>query len=197
MHRFFVGLSRLMAALGGLVLSGLILLMCLSVVGRTLNTVLHAAAVQALMPGFADWALSTGIGPIEGDFELVEAGIAFSIFAFMPYCHITLGHASVDIFTSWFSERAQKIQGVLIEMLFAVVLVVIAVQLEAGMQSKMRSGQTTFLLQFPIWWAYALSFFGAAVAAIVGIYMAIVRVVELASGKTLIGDAIGDDIEQS
>ena len=45
-----------MAILGGLVLSALILLICVSIVGRTI-----------------------GIGPINGDYELVEAGIAFSI----------------------------------------------------------------------------------------------------------------------
>ena len=38
--------------------------------------------------------------------------------------------------------------------------------------------ETTFLLQFPIWWAYALSLSAALLAAIVGVYMAFVRVIE-------------------
>lgn len=175
-----------MAVMGGLVLSALIVLICLSIAGRTLNTFFHADGVQSLVPAIAEWALSAGVGPIEGDFEIVEAGMAFTIFAFLPYCHITVGHASVDIFTNWLPDRAQRVLRMLIEILFAVVLVIIAVQLEAGMERKLHSGETTFLLQFPIWWAYAFSLAGAVVAAFVGVYMAFARIVEAFSGETII-----------
>ena len=186
MYRFFFNISRLMAVMGGLVLGALILLICLSIVGRTLNSIFHAATVQSLMPAFAEWVLSIGVGPIEGDFEIVEAGMAFSIFAFLPYCHITVGHASVDIVADLLPARAQRVLRMLIEILFAVALVVIAVQLEAGMQSKLRTGQTTFLLQFPVWWAYAFSLVGAVVAALVGIFMAYARILEALKGETII-----------
>jgi len=63
---------------------------------------------------------------------------------------------------------------------FAAILVLIAARLAAGMDSKMQSGQTTLLLQFPLWWADALSLTGAAAAAIVSVYMALVRVLEAA-----------------
>ena len=69
----------------GLVLSALILLICVSIVGRTI-----------------------GIGPINGDYELVEAGIAFSIFAFLPLTQITAGHATVDIFTNSLPPKIQR-----------------------------------------------------------------------------------------
>ena len=191
MHRFFFRISRLMAVMGGLVLCALIVLVCLSIAGRTLNTFFHTEAVQSFMPAFAEWALSIGVGPIEGDFEIVEAGMAFAIFAFLPYCHMTVGHASVDIFTDWLPGRAKRVLRMLIEVLFAVVLVIIAVQLEAGMQSKLRTGQTTFLLQFPTWWAYAFSLVGATVAALVGVFTAFARIVEVFSGETIIDSKIG------
>lgn len=191
MYRFFFRLSRLMAILGGLALCALIVLICLSIVGRTLNSILYADIVQSLVPAFAEWALSTGVGPIEGDFEIVEAGMAFTIFAFIPYCHITVGHASVDIFINWLPERAQRILRMVIEILFAIVLVIIAVQLEAGMQSKLRTGQTTLLLQFPIWWPYAFSLVGAVVAAIVGFFTAFARIIEAFSEDTIIDTRIG------
>ena len=191
MYRFFFRISRLMAMLGGVVLCALILIVCLSIVGRTLNSIFYSEVVQSIMPAFAEWALSTGVGPIEGDFEIVEAGMAFTIFAFLPYCHITVGHASVDIFTNWLPARAQRVLRMLIEILFAVVLVIIAVQLEAGMQSKLRSGQTTFLIQFPIWWAYAFSLVGAVLAALVGIFTAFGRIVEVVSGETIIDSQSG------
>ncbi|MCR9122379.1 MAG: TRAP transporter small permease [Phyllobacteriaceae bacterium] len=191
MYRFFFGISRLMAVVGGFVLSALIVMVCVSIIGRSLNGFLHADMVQAIVPGLANWLLELGIGPVNGDFELVEAGIAFAIFAFLPYCQITSGHATVAIFTDWLPERPQQFLRMVIEILFAVVLVVIAVQLKEGMDSRIRSGQTTFLLQFPIWWAYALSLAGAAIAACVAVYMAIVRSVEAFTGSVLIADDLG------
>jgi TRAP-type C4-dicarboxylate transport system permease small subunit len=191
MYRFFFRLSRLMAIIGGLALCALIVLICLSIIGRTLNSIFYADIVQSLMPTLAEWVLSTGIGPIEGDFEIVEAGMAFTIFAFIPYCHITAGHASVDLFTNWLPERAQRVLRMVIEILFAIVLVIIAVQLEAGMQSKLRTGQTTLLLQFPVWWPYAFSLVGAVVAALVGVFTAFARIIEAFSEETIIDSRIG------
>ncbi|MBM1221679.1 TRAP transporter small permease [Ponticoccus sp. SC2-23] len=191
MHRLFLTLSRVMAILGGFVLSILILIVCLSIIGRSANSFLHTDVAQSLFPGLAQWLIDAGVGAIRGDFELVEAGMAFSIFAFLPLTQVTVGHATVDIFTSWMPERALRILRALIEVLFAVVLIVIAVQLFSGMQSKIRSGQTTLLLQFPVWWAYAGSVLGAGVAAVVAVYMALARVAEATTGRSIVTDELG------
>ncbi len=191
LHRYVLNLSKLMAIIGGAVLSALILMVCLSILGRELNGLLHSQLAQGLFEGPADWLLALGIGPVKGDFELVEAGMAFTIFAFLPLCQITSGHASVDVFTNYLPPRAQQILGMVIEIVFAAVLIIIAMQLNEGLASKMRSGQTTFILQFPIWWAYALSLAGAFVAALVGVYMAGVRVYEVATGREIAGDGQG------
>ena len=66
------------------------------------------------------------------------------------------------------------------------VLVVIAWRLWGGMLGKMRYNETTMLLQFPVWWAYAVSLIGACVAAIVAAYVAIVRIVEIAAGRSIL-----------
>ena len=182
-------LARFMAVLGGIVLSALVILTCVSVVGRGLNSILHSGAIQGSMPGLAETLLATGIGPVQGDYELVEAGIAFAIFAFMPLCQITAGHASVDIFTSRLPVRVNRFIQMIVELIFGVVLIVIAQRLYAGMMSKMSYNETTFLLQFPIWWAYALSLSAALLAAIVGIYMAVVRIVEFFTMRTIVAAA--------
>ena len=188
MYRFFLNLSRVFAYLGGLMLTALVLMTCLSVVGRKLNDMLHGMVANEMMPGLANWFLDAGVGVIKGDFELIEAGIAFSIFAFMPLCQITSGHAAVDIFTEKLPKRTNRVLRAVTEVVFAAVLVLIAVQLSSGMFSKLRSGQTTFLLQFPLWWAYALSLTGAVAAALVGIYMALVRIGEALTGRTIIAE---------
>ena len=68
-------------------------------------------------------------------------------------------------------------------MLFAVVLIIIAVQLHSGMMSKVRSGQTSFLLEYPVWWGYAFSLIGAIIATFIAFYIAIERSREWITGR--------------
>lgn len=193
MYSFIFKLSRAMAYLGGVMLTFLIILTTISIVGRSLNGVLHADAVVSLMPDLARWLIDIGVGPINGDFELIEAGVAFSIFAFLPLCQITGGHASVDIFTSRLSSRANRFLQMLIDVLFAAVLVLIAVQLFSGMQSKLRSGQTSLLLEFPVWWGYAICMFGAVTSAFVSVYIAVLRIASAATGQDYLPAMDGAD----
>lgn len=186
MHRFFLSFARLMAIIGGIVLSVLIIMTCLSILGRTLNGFLHSDFATNVMGGLAQRLIGTGIGPIRGDFELVEAGIAFAIFMFIPLTQITAGHAVVDVFTNWLPIRSQRFLTALADVLFAIALVVIAIQLFDGMLSKRNSGTTTFLLEFPLWWAYALSLVGAISAAVVGVYVALIRVYQLFTGVEIL-----------
>ncbi|QPM91024.1 TRAP transporter small permease [Pseudooceanicola algae] len=184
-HAFFLSLSRFMAVLGGLVLSLLILLTVASVTGRALNGLLHSDMAQGAFPGLSQGLLTMGIGPITGDFELVEAGIAFTIFAFLPLTQISGAHATVDIFTATLPRGINRFLVAFWEAVFALVMVVIAWRLYVGMLGKMQYNETTFLLQFPVWWAYAASFGAAVVAAVVTVYVALARWVELLSGCVL------------
>jgi len=194
MHAIMMGLARFMAIIGGIVLTLLVFLTCLSILGRSVNGILHGAFIENIAPGFAKWALDLGIGPINGDYELVEAGVAFAIFAFIPLCQITSGHASVDILVNQFPHRVNRFLRMITEIVFAVVLVLIAWRLYEGMMSKMGYRETTFLLQFPIWWAYAASFSGAVVAAVVGVYMACVRTAESLTGRIYVIDGTEADV---
>lgn len=191
MYKFFNGFSRLIAYLGGLVLVALILVTCVSVTGRALNGLLHGDLLQNIAPAFAQWAIDLGVGPVNGDFEIIEAGVAFSIFAFLPLCQITNSHASVEIFTNALSPKSDRVLQLVIDTVFALVLVLIAIQLYNGMLSKMNSGQTTLLLEYPVWWGYAICMLGAVVAAIVSVYVAFVRIAELYSSQQILPSAQG------
>jgi len=193
MHKVFLALARFMAVIGGAVLTLLVLLTCVSVAGRVMNTALHGEWAQSLMPGLADRLIAMGVGPITGDFELVEAGVAFAIFAFIPLCQIGGGHASVDIFTSKMSRSTNRALQLVIDWIFAAVLILIAWQLFQGMLEKMRYNETTFMLQFPVWWSYAASLLAATVSALVGLYVAAARVVEIVSGRIILHGQEGAD----
>ena len=56
--------------------------------------------------------------------------------------------------------------------------------------SKFENGETSFLLEFPVWWAYGLSLVAAIVAAIVGVYMAVIRSIEAITGQIRIWDGV-------
>ncbi len=189
MHAVMMGLSRGLALLGGVVLSALILMTCLSILGRHANSFLHTDIAQTVAPVLAAWLLASGIGPIFGDFELTELGMAFAVFCFLPLCQITVGHARVDIFTSYLSGRVNRWLLLVTEFLFMAALVLIAWRLSLGMSSRIRTGQTTYLLEWPVWWPYAACVVAASVAAVVGVYMVWVRLQEALQGKDIIGDA--------
>lgn len=178
MRAFMTALARIMAILGGIILTVLVILTCISVLGRGLNTLGHSDLMEGLAPGFAAWLIGTGVGPLSGDFELVQAGMAFAIFAFLPICQLHGAHATVDVFTNSLPARTNAWLTAFWEVCMAIVVVIIAWRLFFGLENKYSTGQTTFLLQFPVWWTYTAAFLAALVAAAVGIYTALGRVME-------------------
>jgi TRAP-type C4-dicarboxylate transport system permease small subunit len=142
-----VWLARALAILGGVVLAVITVLTVVSIGGRAFI-----------------WA---GLRPIPGDFELVEAGMGFAIFAFLPWCQLRRGHATVDLFTSLFPARVNRVIDLVTELLMTAVIVLIAWRLWYGMQDKIRYNETTFILQFPVWWGYAAAM-AAACQGVVG-----------------------------
>lgn len=191
MHRALLNISRLMAILGGLMLSALILLTVFTVVARVLDRTFHWMVDADVGAGLGRWLIDADVGPMLGTFELLEAGIAFVIFAFLPICQITGGHATVDIFTSGMSEGTNRVLRGITEVVFAAVLVLVAVQLFGGLMTKYNSGQVTLELAFPVWYSYAIALSGAALAAVVSVYLAGVRVVEMVTRRVILPADLG------
>ncbi len=184
MHMLMVRTGRLMAYLGGVVLIGLVVVTCISVLGRIGNTLGHSEGLEFVFAPLAD--LLKHLGPVRGDFEIVETGVAFAIFAFFPWCQLVQGHATVDLFTSALPRGAQRFLVALWEILLAAVLGVLAWRLIVGALDKASNGETTFLLQFPVWWGFALCSVAAVVASLVAVYVAITRVREAMQGRDLL-----------
>ncbi|MBO6865890.1 MAG: TRAP transporter small permease [Pseudomonadota bacterium] len=184
-------IARFTAILGGLILTVLVVLTCISVIGRGLNTFGHSDFLEAYAPAFGDMLLATGVAPITGDFELVEAGVAFAIFSFLPICQLYGAHATVDIFTSMLSKRVNEVLMIVWEIALTAIVILITWRLFEGMQDKMKYGETTFLLQFPIWQSYAASLVPAVIASLVGVYCSYARIIGFVTGHTPLPNSEG------
>lgn len=186
MHRFIAALARLTALIGGFVLLAIIVVTTLSIVGRTLNKWLHGEFLQTYLGGVADWLLSLGIGEINGNYELLEAGVAFAIFAFLPICQFYGAHATVDVFTSRLPGRTNRWITAFWEVVLAAIILLIIWRLFGGLERYYKNGETTFFLQFPVWWAYACAFAAGVVACVVAIYCAVMRIIEAARDRNIL-----------
>lgn len=163
--------SQGLAILGGVIIVGFALVICVSVVGMTILDVAKALGLKA-------WLKEVGlgwIGPIQGDYELVEMGMALAIFAFLPITTATMAHARVDVMTARLSSPIQRGLDLFWMLVMAMVMVFIAERLYFGLLSKLSSGDQTFLLQIPLWWGYAGAFGLSVVVALIELYCAIRR----------------------
>ena len=149
---FFEWLARLTAYIGGLVLLGIVIMTCISISGRALGSA------------------GLGLGPIPGDFELVEIGTGFAIFAFLPWCQLQRGHATVDLLQPRFGPRLNAVIDLISDILMSVAAILIGWRLWQGMVDKKGYLETTFILQFPVWISYAAALLGALVFVAVSLY---------------------------
>ena len=180
LDNFMRRLAKWMALVGGVVLMCLIAITCISVIGRLLNTIGHNDFLENNFQ-FISTQL-TRFGPIIGDFEIVEAGIAFAIMAFLPWCQLNRAHATVELFTGFLPGNLNRFLGFIWEVLFAFVMIIIAWRLYVGTTDKMRFGETTFMLQFPVWWGYAACTVAAIIACIISVYSAGLYAKDLKNG---------------
>ena len=164
-------LARALAILGGLVLILITVLTVVSITGRAF--------------------VRQGLGPIPGDFELVEVMTAFAVFSFLPWCQLRGAHATVDVFTSFFPAGVNRVIDLITEILMTFAITLIGWRLWYGMTDKMRYNETTFILQFPVWWGFAAAMVAVGVAILVSFYMTFIRFQEVVAGQRQFGPAEG------
>lgn len=126
--------------------------------------------------------IAAGLGPLPGDFELVEAGTAFAVMAFMGLCQFHRGHVTVDIFLVRAGPRANAAIDVVANLLMTAAAGVLSWRLFLGMLDKRSYGETTFILQFPVWWSFAAALLGAVVFTLVCAYTVLRSLREAAPG---------------
>ena len=178
-------LARWLALAGGAMLSLIVVLTCVSIIGRRLVTLGHSAFVEGTLPFLAP--VLKWFSPIEGIYDLTEMGVAFAIMAFLPWCQMMRGHATVDVVTSALPERGSRSLALIWEIVFALAITLIAWRLFEGMAAKRSYGETLYLLKIPfsgdpvpIWWGYLGCFIGACIATLITWWSVLVHALELA-----------------
>lgn len=143
LSRISESVSRFLAIAGGLLLLAVVVLTCVSIVGRAL--------------------FSAGLccGPIRGIYDYTEIAVGTAIFAFLPWCHFRTAHAAVDLFKSALPDVMNRFLNLIIDLGMLVLASLIAHRLWLGMLDKQRYGETTLIAQVPVWIGYAACLVGA------------------------------------
>lgn len=161
-------LARWVAIAGGIVLVAIAIMTGISITGRAFL-----------------WA---GLRPVPGDFELVEAGMGFAIAAFMPWTQLKKGHASVAVLTDFFPPRVNAFIDLAADALLFLTSALLAWRLAFGMLDKLQYGETTFILQYPLWWSYGLTLFGLIAWFVTGAWCTWASVVAFSRGASRAGE---------
>lgn len=158
--RMLYHLSRLVAVSGGLVLVALTVLTVYSILGRQVAGIDWLNAI----PPFA-W-----MGPVTGDFELVELGCGVAIFSFLPYCQLARGNVAVDFFTLRAGARTKAALTLCGDLAYAAIAMLLAWRLALGGADLRAFGETTMVLRVPVWWGYVPAFGGLVLLSAVCLY---------------------------
>jgi TRAP-type C4-dicarboxylate transport system permease small subunit len=152
----------------------------------TLSSAIHVlAAGAALLGGVLLTAIalmsvasivcrSLGMQPIQGDFELVQVGLAMCVSLLLPWCQLQGGNITVDFFTARMRKRWQRRLDAIGCGLFAGVMALVAWRTGAGALALQAAGETTMLLGFPLWMGYAAMTPGFALTAAAALHSAAV-----------------------
>lgn len=124
-------LARLCAILGGVLLTVITLMTCVSLIGR--NT--------------TGWS-------IVGAFELSGSAAGAAIALFMPWCQVRRGNIIVDFFTAKASEATQRGLDRFGALLLALVMGLMTWRTGIGGINAWNSGAGSMIMGFPEWIVY-------------------------------------------
>ena len=152
MPRFLYRLAWWFAILGGLCASAVALMTVVSIAMRSLLS-----------------------RPIQGDVELTQLGIALCISLCLPWCQLHGANIIVDFFTQRASQRTVRGLDAVGGLLMALMVGLLAWRTGAGAIAVGGAGETSMILGLPMWWIYAALAPGLALAGLIALVQAGLR----------------------
>ena len=92
-----------------------------------------------------------GFGSINGDFELVQIGVALSVFCFLPLTQARRGNIMVDTFTGRLPLPVQRAMDAFWDLVYAAFMALMAWCLLNGARDALASGLNSAMLSLPLW----------------------------------------------
>ena len=143
-------IARLCSILGGLVMTGLMLMTCYSLISRN----------------FFDTALI-------GDFELTGVGAGAAIALFMPLCQLKKENIIVDFFTAKCSERVNDSLDRMGALLMAVIFALLSWRCALGAINAKETLGASMLLGFPDWIVFTSMCIPFGITALIALVQAL------------------------
>jgi TRAP-type C4-dicarboxylate transport system permease small subunit len=142
-------LAKFCAVLAGVLLTGITIMTCISLVGR--NT--------------------TG-ATIVGDFELTGVATGAAIALFMPFCQVRRGNIIVDFFTAKLGDKTNDGLDRFGALLLAIVFALLAWRTSIGGLNSFSTHSETQILGFPEWISYAVMVPAFVLTTVIGLHQA-------------------------
>lgn len=146
--RILLAAAKWLALAGGLIFTALVIMSIISIVGRKLFS-----------------------APVPGDVEVLQMSAAFASASFFAYCHLMHGDVKVDFFTAGLSGPRRCSLDAAGSLLVGLVGAVLAWRTGAGAMSLREAGESSAILEVPVWIAQALMVPGFVLLALAGFYM--------------------------
>lgn len=140
-------LAKLCAVIAGVLLTGITLMTCASLIGR--NT--------------------TG-ATLVGDFELTGVAAGAAVALFLPWCQLTRGNIIVDFFTASLSARSNERLDRLGALILGLAMLLLAWRTTLGGLNAYSTRSGTMMLGFPEWIVYAFMVPPMVLTALIGLW---------------------------
>ncbi len=146
--RLLFWLAKAFAYAGGIVFIALVIMSVVSIVGRKLFS-----------------------APVPGDVELLQLSSAFASATFFAYCHLMKGDVKVDFFTSHMPSGRRVLLDSAGSLLVGLLGALLAWRTAVGAISLKEGGESSAILELPVWIAQALMVPSFILLALAGFYM--------------------------
>ena len=110
--------------------------------------------------------------PIAGDVELTQFGIALAISLCLPWAQLHGANIIVDFFTQALPERATRRLDAVGALLLAAMCALLSWRTSVGALAVREAGETSMILDLPMWWTYASLAPGLALSSLVALMQA-------------------------
>lgn len=137
-----------------------------AVIGGAVASVVAAMTVTSIVMRAA---LSR---PIAGDVELTQLGIALSISLCLPWAQLHGANIIVDFFTQRLPGPANRRLDAVGALLLAAMCGLLSWRTSVGAIAVREAGETSMILDLPMWWAYASLAPGLGLSALIALTQA-------------------------